>query len=302
MAYLLVDDRERAVITHLRTRAPDSITASPAQPAQPATWEVARLGNGDYSVVTRAEPHQTLAIFERKTYSDFASSIKDGRVDNIARLVALRDSAPEPRARVGIILEGHPSRGCSTIDGIPIANIRAKLDHLWMRDDVYLMETRDEQDTAARLLAFVAHTTSLLAKLKHAPAPIQGGVPLAAQKVAPPTARDDVIAMYSVIPTIGPTKARALVDSGASLAEYIAQPNTPYTKHHTPDLDRAILAAITRMTPSRASALLEFAHGDLSALFAMDAAAIDAFTINGKRAHALTARVMDCAHFAAMPQ
>lgn len=301
MAYLLVDDRERAIIARLHTLAP----AQPAQSAQPAQWEVARLGNGDYSVVTLAQPHQTLAIFERKTYSDFASSIKDGRVDNIARLVALRDSVPEPRARVGIILEGHPNRGCSTIDGIPIANIRAKLDHLWMRDDVYLMETRDEQDTAARLLAFVAHTTSLLAKLKHAPAPIVGSapiIPLAAQKVAPPTVRDDVIAMYSVIPNIGPTKARILVDNGGSFAEYIAQPNTQYAKHHTPDLDRAILAAITRMTPSRASALLEFAHGDLSALFAMDAATLDTFTINGKRAHALTARVMDCAHFAAMPQ
>ncbi len=72
-----------------------------------------------------ANTHQLIAIFERKTLSDFASSFKDGRYENKQKMINTRNIT---NCRLFFIVEGNiPKNKIQKINGIPFQNIESSI-------------------------------------------------------------------------------------------------------------------------------------------------------------------------------
>jgi ERCC4-type nuclease len=138
--YLIVDTRERNVIPFLE----DAL--------QEYAHVVAQVNTGDYLICRKGAPGQPptiLAVIERKTYADFAASFKDGRYENLDKMLAMR-------ARTGcqlfFFVEGpaFPSPG-RRFARIPYENILAAMTKLPVQHGVFVVLTEDESHTAKRL-------------------------------------------------------------------------------------------------------------------------------------------------------
>ena len=129
---LLTDDRERTVIKHLENLAHIEIT---------------RLTVGDYAFVR--DNGEIAIVVERKTLSDLAASIKDGRMENNDKLLKAREDCD---CRVLYIIEGpaYPALD-RKFGGIPYKCLQGKLDNLMLRDGIDIVWTKDECHTAMRL-------------------------------------------------------------------------------------------------------------------------------------------------------
>ncbi|MCK9602816.1 MAG: crossover junction endonuclease [Candidatus Omnitrophica bacterium] len=289
-ATLFVDYRERAVGEILHDDHPDGDTGPFGNPAR-------RLTHGDFELIAYEEgahgiaPRMlaTIMILERKTYADFAASFKDGRIDNIARMLAQRDSgtvsprhdSEGPRGRFipALIIEG--PRPAARADGIPLKSIRAKIDHLMMRDGVHVIETRDPRDTAMRLRELVSGANSMLKKggvwSRCDPAEF-GSIPIerppSEGAAAPPrsiasepievTIADNTRRMYAQFPGVGPKRAREYVRAGISIAHFVergtsaiaeatATAVTPATATRAPEIGAAYLNFAMRYARERTS-------------------------------------------------
>ena len=251
---LIVDDRERVVIDELK-RIDSEVSSSSSSVPDEQWWYVKRLAHGDYAFICEHNgATATFMIIERKTYSDFAQSIKDSRIDNMARLIALRDeisthSLPNsPALRIAILLEGPRLDNDDKIDGIPIKCIRAKIDHMWLRDNIYLIEVPSARETAQYLRSIVVNAKSLhkkspdifnVAPIANADgaanvaseaqatlggdqAPADSRIQSVAMRViAPPTISDNVKAMFAQFPGVGKVMAKQFTQSGISIAEFV---------------------------------------------------------------------------------
>jgi len=328
---LIVDDRERAVIAELRgiSKSDEKHPFAESTDTTPGQWEIARLGNGDFTVIARGE---TIAVIERKTYSDFAQSIKDGRMDNLTRVVNLV-RASGSRARVGIILEGTPPRTATQkIDGIPVANIYSKIAHLWLRDDVYLVETKTPLHTAIYLRRLLFSAMTLIAKTsggsflsppesatatippesatatippesatatippESATATIPPeGIPIAMRPNNPPDTLDDAVAAFSQFPGIGPTRAKYLLDTQVSIASYVMRDGTKYSTSDG-SCDAAILSAIYGVSRDHARELLSLYGGNLRGVCLASRESLMNHTFRRKHAGAAGERVYKCLH------
>lgn len=138
--YLIVDTRERNVIPFLE----DAL--------QEYAHVVAQVNTGDYLICRKGAPGQPptiLAVIERKTYADFAASFKDGRYENLDKMLAMR-------ARTGcqlfFFVEGpaFPSPG-RRFARIPYESILAAMTKLPIQHGVFVVLTEDESHTAKRL-------------------------------------------------------------------------------------------------------------------------------------------------------
>ena len=89
---IIIDDRERSVIPFF-----DSIKNNKNN----ITYKVSRINYGDYSVNYN---NNIIFIIERKTWKDLSQSIRDGRKDNIAKLIELRDKIENPLSLTSHIL------------------------------------------------------------------------------------------------------------------------------------------------------------------------------------------------------
>jgi len=148
--YLIIDDRERAIIQH-ETELTD------------IKWVKKRIYTGDYAV---ARGRQLLAVFERKTYEDFAASLKDGRHHNKNNLISARDKYG---CSIYYIIEGPLlPRPNETFAKFPYYVIESAIDHLIIRDKFNVIYTRDSQHTAMRLCRFVQSMINLYAGGKNA--------------------------------------------------------------------------------------------------------------------------------------
>lgn len=271
---LLVDDRERGVVQQLQKYAPQSII-----------WEVARLSNGDFSIISQPT-NDTLTFIERKTYSDFAQSIKDGRMENVARMLELARTL-QPQPRIAILLEGDAP---THVAGISLKCIRAKINHLWLRDDVYLIQTQDEAETAQYLISL----TESAQTLKPMSSATIGAAPAACIPVAPQTIEQIALAMFMQMPKIGRARAQKFIDSGQSIADFICSERTTYDTKC--DID--ILTTIKGMSSERARALLTFANG-MQQLINMPPDALANFKYNNKSQTILVQRAYDALHYRA---
>nr|QQV29414.1 ERCC4 domain-containing protein [Kaumoebavirus] len=136
---LLVDDRERYVSAHLKKRG-----------------RVLRLTVGDFAILGHDEERgcsRIYAIFERKTWKDLASSIKDGRIENNKKMIETRKATG---CKIFYLVEGnaHPKEDKS-IQGIPVKNMLKKIEHMIVRDDFAVIYTQNTEHTAQKLLSLL---------------------------------------------------------------------------------------------------------------------------------------------------
>ena len=133
-AFIIADARERAVIPALKELVLDNLV-------------VGQINTGDYLISRKDET--ILACIERKTLTDFAASLKDGRYENRKKMIDLRDKT---NCQLFFIVEG-PAFPALTrkFARIPFASINTAMLKLMVRDQIFIIQTSDEAHTARRL-------------------------------------------------------------------------------------------------------------------------------------------------------
>lgn len=131
---IIVDTRERIVIDFL-LKIDNCIK-----------FKIEQIHVGDYAIVHNGK---IVIIIERKTWTDLAASMYDGRKDNVNKLIALRK---ETGCKIMYLIEGTMSPSLHTkYNRIPFLSLQAHLDHIMMRDDIHIVQTADAKGTAMRL-------------------------------------------------------------------------------------------------------------------------------------------------------
>ena len=154
---------------------------------------------------------------------------------------------------------------------------------------------------------------------------------IAARRPEPLSVEDEVRHMYEMFPGVGPKQAAAIIRAGISITAFVSSSTqieppdatklskeqaritramTRYGQERTEEMDRSILASITRVTPTVASALLTFAAAEaaiisvasqqaptLAILCSLSREQLAAFRYKDKQWPKLCARVWECLHY-----
>lgn len=141
--YLVADARERAVIPFIESEF------------QQHAFIVKQVTTADYLICTQPPDGEpvVLAAIERKSHADFAASFKDGRHENIRKMLALRAATA---CKLYYFVEG-PAYPCPTtkFGGIPFGNILAAMTRMMVCDGIFVVQTECEAHSAKRLADFV---------------------------------------------------------------------------------------------------------------------------------------------------
>ena len=133
---IIVDDREKAIIPFM---AEISLKYN-------INYKVQRNQIGDYAIIYR---DNILLIIERKTWLDLAASMRDGRKENVKKLLNLRE---QTGCNIAYLIEGDANPAFTKKYGrLPVKNLRAHLDHLMFRDNIHIIYSKNELYTAERL-------------------------------------------------------------------------------------------------------------------------------------------------------
>jgi ERCC4-type nuclease len=140
-----IDDRERAVITHIEDVHSETIK-----------YQVKRLTVGDYAIMYR---NYIMIIIERKTWPDLAASMRDGRKANINKMIDARERSG---CQLVYLIEGDPCpRSTKKYCRMPVKNMRSHLDHIAFRDGIHFVYTLNEKGTAERLFELARNLTTI---------------------------------------------------------------------------------------------------------------------------------------------
>lgn len=143
---IIIDDRERTIIKYI-----DSFSKK-----FNINFTVKRLEIGDYAI-TYCD--HILLVIERKTWDDLAASIRDGRKDNIKKLLSLRS---DTGCDIAYLIEGKAfPKPDKKFKNIPYKNLRAHLDHLAFRDNVHMLYSEDYEGTAYRLFELAKNYSTI---------------------------------------------------------------------------------------------------------------------------------------------
>lgn len=157
---IIVDDRERAVVPFLEHYA--NKTTIP--------FKIQRNEVGDYAITYQG---YILMIIERKTWVDLAASFRDGRKNNVQKLIELRNRTG---CQIAYLIEGPATPSLTQLFGrIPVRALRAHLDHLAIRDGIHVLYSKDEDYTAMRLFELSCNYLSLKEIIKNIDDNIAGG-------------------------------------------------------------------------------------------------------------------------------
>lgn len=128
---LIADDRERKVNVFLENMV---------------AMRIERITTGDYVFI---ENDMIVATIERKSLSDLAASIKDGRMENHSNLEELKASNPD--MLIIYLIEGSPFlKPEKRINGIPFKNLMAKIDSI-MLSGAQIVWAKNEEHSAFRI-------------------------------------------------------------------------------------------------------------------------------------------------------
>ena len=143
----IVDDREKALYPHLEVEATE------------INVKKQRITTGDYALIC-TKTNQLLAVFERKSLTDFGASLKDGRYLNKQSLLDIRAITG---CRIIYIIEGpaHPNSSM-TFARVPFAAIESSIFHMMVRDNIIMMYTLNTQHTISKLVSFIKSMVTLL--------------------------------------------------------------------------------------------------------------------------------------------
>ena len=146
MASIIVDDRERAVVGFLETQSEK----------YHIDYKIQHMNVGDYAVVYQG---YVLMIIERKTWIDLSASMRDGRKENVNKLIKLREMTG---CKILYLIEGNATPLPDKKYGrIPASQLRSHLDHLMLRDNIFVIHSVDQQDTARRLFELVKNHSTI---------------------------------------------------------------------------------------------------------------------------------------------
>src|SRR6266699_249487 len=187
--------------------------------------EMAPLGMGDYDV--GGDPRR---VFERKTSSDFLSSLAQGRL--FAQLTALRKSRFAPI----LLLEGDPLRAGHS--QMRPESIRGALSYITAVMRVPILPSSGPADSAH--LVYAAAKQCQIGHATHGPAAGRRGSSLSEQQMQ----------IVLSLPGVGRATARAVCVRFRSL-------------HDLLNADAATLATVPGVGPSRAAALEQLLHAAL---------------------------------------
>jgi ERCC4-type nuclease len=173
MTYLIADARERAVIPFIETEFKDyayivkqvttadylicraSGSGASGSSGAPAQAQAPAPAQAQAPAQAPAQGAVVLAAIERKSHEDFAASFKDGRHDNIKKLLALRGGTG---CKLFYFVEGPlngPLTGPRRIGGIPFENILAAMTTMMVSDGIFVVQTESPAHSAKRLADFV---------------------------------------------------------------------------------------------------------------------------------------------------
>jgi ERCC4-type nuclease len=148
MYQLIIDDREHKIKPYLK-RIENSYPF--------IDFIYKRITVGDYCI---SYGGQILFLIERKTWSDLSSSIRDGRKNNVKKLLELKKE--HPQIIIFYLIEGKSRYTPSTkICRVPFKNLQSHLDHLVMRDGIQVIFSKNNEDTAFRLVELIKNFTTL---------------------------------------------------------------------------------------------------------------------------------------------
>lgn len=132
---LTIDARERAVIPFFKEENPN------------IDLEVKQIQIGDYAI---SHGNNILFCIERKSWRDLSGSIKDGRIENVNKLISLREKT---NCKLFYLIEGRARNAPNKrFARIPYKSLLSHLDHLMFRDNIHIIYSNDEEDTAVRLI------------------------------------------------------------------------------------------------------------------------------------------------------
>lgn len=122
---LIIDSREQAVLDYIEHIEFQT--------------EVKQITVGDYIIYNGSK---IICCIERKTMFDYAESIKDGRIENIEKMIKLRD---ECGCKLFIIVEYKKKR--DAFSGININNIRAHMYKQMLENNIFIIHSESPIDT-----------------------------------------------------------------------------------------------------------------------------------------------------------
>lgn len=197
---LIIDDREQKIIPFFQQDLDFEV-------------EIKRIHIGDYAITE--ENDNVLFIFERKTWEDLASSIKDGRKNNVEKLLALRT---ETNCKIFYLIEGksrYPldKKFCR----IPFKNLQSHLDHLIVRDNIHVIYSLNNEDTSNRLKEFIMNYLTIKETNSNS---IQGGSEMLTKTIP----KSDLSILYDIwrcIPNITDKTTTLFLENEISLADLI---------------------------------------------------------------------------------
>jgi ERCC4-type nuclease len=141
---IIIDDREKAVIPFFKEYNVKKVRKS-ANSAN-VVYKVERINIGDYSIICG---DQILFNIERKTWKDLASSFKDGRKDNVQKMLKLRE---DTHCKLIYLMEGPPiPKSTSRFCRIPYKNLRSHLDHLMFKYDIHIIHSKNKMGTVSKI-------------------------------------------------------------------------------------------------------------------------------------------------------
>jgi ERCC4-type nuclease len=125
-------------------------------------YQIKRITIGDFAIVRDGK---IIVIVERKTWTDLAASIRDGRKENIQKLLWLRE---QTGCIIMYIIEGNPFYNeDKTVSRMSIKGMRSHLDHLMFRDNVHVSYSSGVDFTANRLFEFARNITTIRSQVSN---------------------------------------------------------------------------------------------------------------------------------------
>lgn len=209
MAYkLLIDKRERDVLKH------ESEFAD-------VDYEAKQMEIADYIIM---KGDKVAFAIERKSWSDFAASIKDGRHNNKSKMMALRT---QTGCGVFYIVEGELVSNPNKLLGrIPYKVMESAMFHMQVRDNIQIIRTASTLDTAKVLVRFIRSLGTLkdAPKHDHQQGLVEGadenGIPLALTQRVAKSDIDVVRELWSGFRSITASSADYLIEQ-YSVADFV---------------------------------------------------------------------------------
>jgi ERCC4-type nuclease len=214
---IIVDDREQKVIPYF-----NGITMPPNM-----TFKVSRVNHGDYSVLYK---DYILFIIERKTWTDLAASLRDGRKENNKKLFKIRQATG---CHLIYLIEGNPIPSSTTKFGrVPYKALRSHLDHLAFRDGVHMVYSKNNKNTVERIIELVKNyltiTPSPLIEIDKLVEQTQnngecktgGGIDKLKEKI-PITANTIIYKIWCCVPNITEKTACLFINKGYHISDLI---------------------------------------------------------------------------------